>query len=280
MINRRLLDGKKELALNGRALIMGILNVTPDSFSDGGSCVTPEAALAKAKALVENGADIIDIGAESTRPGAIPLTAEEEQERLLPVLDLLYRELTVPISVDTYHAATAETAVECGADIINDVKGLQNPDEYGEMAKVAARTKAPVIIMHNADLTEFEGELTEKIKEFFRRSLSIAKAAGVEQKRIILDPGIGFGKNTAQNLDIIKNLSELILIDNYAYPILLGASRKRFIGDTLNADVKDRLEGTIAAHLYGLSQGADILRVHDVKEVSRAVKMWEAIGKR
>ena len=277
MINRIILSGKKELVLRGRALIMGILNLTPDSFSDGGQCLTPESALIKARQLVADGADILDLGAESTRPGAVQLSPAKEQSRLLPALDLISRELSVPLSVDTYHPETAEQAILHGADIINDINGLQDQYEPGAMAQIAAKYKAPVICMHNQDLTEITGDLCEEIRRYFKQSIAIAARAGIAKDKLILDPGIGFGKTSGQCLEILQNLSELLLIDNTAYPLLLGVSRKSFIGKTLDLPLPERLEATGAACLWGLSHGATILRVHDVKEIKRMVKMWEAI---
>ena len=277
MINLVLLTGKKELVLNGRALIMGILNLTPDSFSDGGQYFDPEAAIRHAKELVAAGADIIDLGAESTRPGATPLSADEEQARLLPVLNRIASELTVPISIDTYHAATAEQALRHGADIINDIYGLQYPAEPKAMARVIAKTNAPVICMHNADLTGYTGDIMEAIRRFFRQSLELAKLTGINRQRIILDPGICFGKTAEQCLTVLQNLSELLLIDNTAYPLLLGVSRKSFIGKTLDLPLDQRTEATGAACLWGIAHGADIIRVHDVTAIKRMVQMWETI---
>ncbi|NPV28705.1 MAG: dihydropteroate synthase [Firmicutes bacterium] len=272
------------LPLGERTLIMGILNVTPDSFSDGGKFTEVEAAVAHARRMVEEGADIIDLGGESTRlqanPAAYgdsararswePLPAAEEIRRIMPVLEKLLEELEVPISVDTYKAETARAVLKAGAHMINDVWGLQyDPD----LAEVAASHDVPVILMHNQHGYEYR-DLMGDIIRYLRRSIKIAEAAGVRPEQIVIDPGIGFGKTTEQNLEVLRRLGELRSLGK---PILLGTSRKSVIGNTLNLPVDQRLEGTAATVAWGISQGAAIVRVHDVKEMVRVARMTDAI---
>ena len=267
----------KRLVLGEKSLIMGILNVTADSFSDGGKWNTVDAALRHALDMVEAGADIIDIGAESTRPGFTPISAEEETDRLLPFLERIAPELSVPVSIDTFKAATADAAIEAGADIINDIWGLQYEAEPGAMAAVAAKHEIPVIVMHNRADTNYMGDIIDAMKRFFRKSIGRALTAGIRRERLILDPGIGFGKTTEQNLHVLRHLKRLKDIDGKSYPMLLGISRKSFIGNTLDLPVDERLEGTIAATVVGQLAGVEIHRVHDVQEVSRAVRLVDAI---
>ncbi|WP_029545791.1 dihydropteroate synthase [Selenomonas sp. AB3002] len=270
----------KKLELGKRTLIMGILNVTPDSFSDGGRWVEIEEALAHARQMEAEGADIIDIGAESSRPGFVPMPAEEEIARLTPYLKALSAECRLPISVDTFKAETAEAALEMGADILNDIWGLQYREEPGEMAKVAAQYQVPVIAMHNqkgTDYQAYEGDVIAAERDFFRRTIEIAEAAGLPRELLILDPGVGFGKTVEDNLMVMNRQEELTEIDGFAYPLLLGTSRKSVIGKTLDLPVDERLEGTLATSVIGALKGADIVRVHDVKENLRAIRMAEAI---
>lgn len=270
----------KKLELGKRTLIMGILNVTPDSFSDGGRWVEIEEALAHARQMEAEGADIIDIGAESSRPGFVPMPAEEEIARLTPYLKALSAECRLPISVDTFKAETAEAALEMGADILNDIWGLQYREEPGEMAKVAAQYQVPVIAMHNqkgTDYQAYEGDVIAAERDFFRRTIEIAEAAGLPRELLILDPGVGFGKTVEDNLMVMNRQEELTEIDGFAYPLLLGTSRKSVIGKTLDLPVDQRLEGTLATSVIGAMKGADIVRVHDVKENLRAIRMAEAI---
>ncbi len=258
------------LTLGERTLIMGILNITPDSFSDGGRYFDLDRALAQAKRLVEEGADILDIGAESSRPGHQEISGEEEWTRLEPVLKVLARELSVPISLDTTKAEVAARGLEAGAHIINDIWGLQrDPD----MAQVAGKYQAPVIVMHNQQGTEYR-HLMGDILSFFRRSIAVAEEYGLSGDQIILDPGIGFGKNTEQNLEVMGRLEEIRAL---GHPLLLGTSRKSMIGNTLNLPVPERLEGTIATSVLGAAAGVDIVRVHDVRANRRAVEMTDAI---
>lgn len=264
----------RALALGERTLVMGILNVTPDSFSDGGKFFDPKVAVEHAREMVREGADIIDIGAESTRPSTWdqkPLSAAEEIERLLPVLKQLVQELPVPISVDTYKAETARAALDAGAHIINDIWGFQRDPE---IAGVAAEYDVPVVLMHNQDGTEYQ-DLMSDLAAFLRKSIQIAEEAGVRPENVIIDPGIGFGKNAEQNLIVMRRLGELRSLGK---PVLLGTSRKSTIGKVLDLPVDQRLEGTLATVVWGIAQGAaDIVRVHDVKETVRAVRMTDAI---
>ncbi|WP_281170176.1 dihydropteroate synthase [Carboxydothermus ferrireducens] len=249
---------------------MGILNVTPDSFSDGGQYNDIEAAVKRARQMVAEGADIIDVGGESTRPGAEYVPPEEELRRVLPVVEALVREMNVPISVDTYKAEVAEKALEAGAHIINDVWGLQKDPR---MAEVAARYGAPVVVMHNKTEAEYDDLMAEVIA-FLKESIKIGVKAGIPREKIIIDPGIGFGKTLEHNLLLMKRLNEL---NSLGQPILLGTSRKSMIGKTLDLPVNERVEGTAATVTLGIAKGVDIVRVHDVKEMVRVAKMTDAM---
>lgn len=264
----------RTLELGRRSVIMGILNVTPDSFSDGGRWADPDRAVERALQMLEEGADIIDVGGESTRPGYEPVPAEEEMRRILPVIERLRR--LAPdalISVDTQKATVAEAALEAGADMLNDIWGLQgDPD----MVRVAARYRCPVVVMHNQHGTQYR-ELMADIKAFFRRSLDLARAAGLPEELIILDPGVGFGKTPLQNLEVIQRLGELKELNR---PLLLGVSRKSTIGKVLGGlPPEERLEGTAAAVAIGIANGADIVRVHDVRAMKRVAQVADAIAR-
>ncbi|AGB40472.1 dihydropteroate synthase [Halobacteroides halobius DSM 5150] len=254
-----------------RTYIMGILNVTPDSFSDGGNFFDVNSALEQAEQMVEAGADIIDIGGESTRPGANKVTATEELARITPVLKKLVANLKVPISVDTYKADVAKEVLNLGADIINDVRGLQGDSN---LAKVVADYNVPVVIMHNARLYDKEGDIIDCVKAFLTESIKIAKEAGIKDENIILDPGIGFGISSKESMEIMNRLAEL---KELGYPILLGTSRKSMIGDILDLPAKERVNGTVATTVMGIMQGVDLVRVHDVKENLEAAKVTDAI---
>lgn len=263
-------DGK-QLELKDRTLIMGILNGTPDSFSDGGRYNTSDTAVAHAKSMIEEGADIIDVGVESTRPGHTQISVEEELQRmkeiLLPVLDIS----TVPVSVDTYRAETADFALSHGAHILNDIWGLKYDKD---MAAVAAKYDVPVIIMHNQNTTDYD-DIIDDMKAFFFSSVDLALKEGVKPQNIWLDPGIGFGKDYAQNVEVIQRLGEITV---YEYPVLLAPSRKRFIGTILNdipADQRD--EGTVAACITGMIQGVDMVRVHNVEMHKRAIMVADVL---
>ena len=268
--SRILLCRGQELRLGERTLIMGILNVTPDSFSDGGRYFNLEDAVAQAERMVGEGVDILDIGAESTRPGYFEVSAVEEWQRLEPIVKVLSERVNVPLSIDTYKASVAAKALEAGVHIINDVWGLQkDPD----MARVVGEYRAPVIVMHNQAGTIYR-HLMGDILTFLRQSIDLAEAHGLTGDQIIVDPGIGFGKTTEQNLEVMSRLAEF---KSLGHPVLLGTSRKSMIGKTLNLNVEDRLEGTLATSVLGVVAGVDIVRVHDVRENRRAVQMADAI---
>jgi dihydropteroate synthase len=288
------------LTWGARTYVMGILNITPDSFSGDGLLANEEPAafaqdrmvklaLEQARSFVAAGADMLDVGGESTRPGAQTVSAEEELERVVPVISSLASELDVVISVDTYKASVAEAALQAGAHMINDVWGLHADPG---LAAVVARHNAPIILMHNrsswanAEVRQRLGgryvgvpydDLLEDIKRELLESVALAQAAGIPDERILLDPGIGFGKTTEQNLELIDRLGE---IRSLGYPVLLGPSRKSFIGYTLNLPPDQRVEGTAAAVAVGIARGADIVRVHDVAPMQRVVRMADAIVRR
>ncbi len=252
--------------------IMGILNVTPDSFSDGGAYATPDKALAHALQMQEDGADFIDVGAESTRPGFTPLTAEEEWSRLNSVLPVISKELSIPISIDTYKAKTAELALNQGAKVINDIwGGLADP----EMFRVIAGSGASYVLMHNSTEAPITtGDVVREVREQLLRRVEAALHAGITERQIILDPGIGFGKTQVQNLELINRIDE-VRID--PYPMLLGPSRKSVIGHVLGLSVEERLEGTAAIVTLAIVRGTNILRVHDVRSMARVAKMTNAL---
>lgn len=263
--------GGRDFDLENEVYIMGTLNVTPDSFSDGGRWIRPEAALRQAARMAAEGAAIIDIGGESTRPGHRPVDAAEEARRVLPVIEAVKRETGLPVSVDTYKHETARLALEAGADLINDVWGLKY--DSGEMARVIAGSGAACCLMHNrreADYADFMPELISDL----RGTLAAADTAGIGRERIILDPGVGFGKTYEQNLTVLHRLSEL---KELGCPVLLGASRKSVIGLTLGLPVEQRLEGTLATTAAGVLAGAAVIRAHDVRENLLAAKMALAI---
>ena len=264
--------GNRRFALDGSCRIMGILNVTPDSFSDGGRFNSVEAAVLRAREMVAEGADIIDVGGESTRPGHTRISDEEEIARVVPVIERIKAELDVPVSVDTYKSAVAGAAVKAGADLINDIWGFR----YDEgLARLTAEAGLPCVLMDNR--TEpVTGDIMEAMKATLAESIEIARRAGVADENIILDPGIGFGKTYEQNLTAINRLDELC---GLGFPVLLAASRKSVIGNTLNLPAGERVEGTVATSVIGVMKGAAFVRVHDVKENLRAVKMTEAILK-
>lgn len=264
--------GNRRFALDGSCRIMGILNVTPDSFSDGGRFNSVETAALRAREMVAEGADIIDVGGESTRPGHTRISDEEEIARVVPVIERIKAELDVPVSVDTYKSAVAEAAVKAGADLINDIWGFR----YDEgLARLTAEAGLPCVLMDNR--TEpVTGDIMEAMKATLVESIEIARRAGVADENIILDPGIGFGKTYEQNLTAINRLDELC---GLGFPVLLAASRKSVIGNTLNLPAGERVEGTVATSVIGVMKGAAFVRVHDVKENLRAVKMTEVILK-
>jgi dihydropteroate synthase len=254
-----------------RPLVMGILNVTPDSFSDGGAFLSPDAAVAHAKQMMTEGVDIIDIGAESTRPQAVAVSAGEELRRLefvLPAVVCLGR----PVSIDTMKATIAAWALDRGAAIVNDVWGLQHDPD---MANVVARHRVPVIVMHNRDAADPRIDIMADIAAFFERSLAIAARAGIQRDRIVLDPGIGFGKTQEQSMTALARLDRL---KTFGLPLLVGASRKRLIDSVTPAPPDRRLGGSIAAHILAVERGAAIVRVHDVAATVQAMRVTTAIG--
>ncbi|MGB9710294.1 MAG: dihydropteroate synthase [Thermodesulfovibrio sp.] len=261
-----------------KTYIMGILNVTPDSFFDGGRYLSFQNAIDHALRMVEEGADIIDIGGESTRPGAEPVSIDEELKRVIPIIEALSKKISIPISIDTYKAKVAEKAIEAGATIVNDISGLRFDPE---MAKVVSRYKVPVVIMHikgtprDMQKNPHYEALIPEIIEYLRNSIVIAKQAGVDENMIIIDPGIGFGKLPQHNLQILKNLKEFSKLGK---PILIGVSRKSFIGYVLNeSSPEKRLEGTASAVAVSVINGANIVRVHDVGFMAKIVKLADAI---
>ncbi|MCM3491472.1 dihydropteroate synthase [Alkalihalophilus marmarensis] len=249
---------------------MGILNATPDSFSDGGKYNDVEAAKRRALEMIEQGADIIDIGGESTRPGFEKVEADEELARVIPVIEAVRGVTDVPISIDTYKADVARESIKAGATIINDVWGAK-ADPL--MAQVAADTGVEIILMHNRDNTEYTDLLLD-MKQDIEESIALCHQAGVEDEKIILDPGIGFAKTYEQNLEVMRRLDEFTAL---GYPVLLGTSRKRFIAKTLDLPVDERVEGTGATVCLGIAKGCEIVRVHDVLEMSRMAKMMDAM---
>lgn len=257
---------------DGRALVMGIVNVTPDSFSDGGFFSQAEAAIRHAESMIEEGADIIDVGGESTRPGASFVDAAEEMARVLPVIsDLHDKALRTPISIDTYKSETAAAALRAGASIVNDVWGLQRDPL---MADVVAAAGAGLVIMHNRDARDENLDIVADMERFFANSLDLARKAGIPTERIALDPGIGFGKTLAQNLAAIRAIPRLRAM---GHAVLLGVSRKSYLGLLTNRPVTERLAGTIASAMIGLDLGADILRVHDVAPHIDALAIRQAM---
>jgi dihydropteroate synthase len=260
------------LPLGGRTLLMGVLNVTPDSFSDGGTFIEVGTATAHAREMVEDGADIIDVGGESTRPGSTALSTDAELERVMPVLRALAQSAAVPLSADTYKSPVARAALEAGVKIVNDVWGFQRDPE---MAHVAADFGAGVILMHNREMVDETIDIVADVKSFLARSLELALAAGIAEDRIVLDPGVGFGKTPEQSAEVITRIGEIKAL---GFPVLLGASRKRFIGRLLGIEnPQDRLYGTLGAHLAGVQAGADIVRAHDIKPHRQALDVFDAI---
>ena len=266
-------DRLARLLALGRPIVMGVLNVTPDSFSDGGRFLDPKTAIDQARRMIAEGADVLDIGAESTRPygGALAVSIAEEMRRLAPVLPAVVA-LGVPVSIDTMKAEVAAWALAAGAAIVNDVWGLQRD---GELARVVAQHAVPVIIMHNREAADPSIDIIADICAFFSRSLDIAARAGIARQYIVLDPGIGFGKTPEQSLTAIARLPEL---KSFGLPLLVGASRKRFIDTVSPAPPDQRLGGSIAAHLLAVAGGAAIIRTHDVAETAQALRVAAAIG--
>jgi len=270
----------KKLRTGKRTLIMGILNVTPDSFYDGGRYSSVESALERARIMVKEGADIIDVGGESSRPGSLPVSKDEEMKRVLPVIKAISDELDVPISVDTYRAEVAEEAINAGANMVNDITAMRGDD----MAKVVREHGVPICLMHmkgtpqNMQKNPHYGDVMAEIARFLYERAEYAIAKGIDERNIILDPGIGFGKRTGEgiedNCEIIARLAEL---KSLGFPVLIGASRKTFIGNLSNTEADERLEGSLGAEAMAIANGADILRVHDVKETKRMAMVVDRI---
>lgn len=262
--------GNREFDTANHTYVMGILNVTPDSFSDGGSWITMDKALYRVEEMLNEGVDIVDIGGESTRPGAIPLPEKEELVRVIPVIEAIKARFDVPISLDTYKGSVAAEGILAGADMINDIWGLQYD---ARMAEVIAKSEVAYCMMHNRKNAEYQ-ELISEVLQDLESSLALAKKAGIPYERICLDPGVGFAKNYEQNLEVIQRLDAF---HTFGLPILLGVSRKSVIGQTLGLPVKERLEGTLVTTVYGVLKGVSFVRVHDIKENVRAIRMTEAI---
>lgn len=258
-------------SFDSRTHIMGILNVTPDSFSDGGKFNTVDLAVRHARRLIKDGADIIDIGGESTRPGYTRISDEAEIARIVPVIEKIKLLYDIPISVDTYKPAVARAAIAAGADMINDICGLRG--DSGEMAEIIAKSNLPCCLMHSIH-DENYSSLIEDIMDDLKKTLKIAENAGISRDKIIIDPGIGFAKSYEQNLQVINHLERF---GELGYPVLLGASRKSLIGLTLNVAENERVEGTIVSTVMAVLKGCRFVRVHDVLENKRAIQMTEAI---
>lgn len=269
----RILDCRgRPLALGGESAVMGILNVTPDSFSDGGQFASLEAAVAQAERMVAEGAAIIDVGGQSTRPGYTEISAEEEIARVIPVIRALVERIAVPLSIDTYKPAVARAALEAGAQVLNDIRGLQGDSE---LLAVAREWGCPVVVMHQElGFAQADGDTIDKLNTYFRRSIATAEEAGISVERLILDPGIGFGKSQAQNLEIAGRMGEL---RELGLPLLLGASRKSFIGNVLGLPAPERLEGTLATTALAAWEGVELIRVHDVAANVRVARVIAAI---
>ncbi|MDR7002267.1 dihydropteroate synthase [Neobacillus niacini] len=262
--------GEYTLDLDKKTVVMGILNATPDSFSDGGSFNEVDRAVEHAKEMVALGADVIDIGGESTRPGFAQVSEEEELKRVIPIIEAVSRHVDVPLSIDTYKAEVAKQAIEAGARIINDIWGAKADEK---MAQVAAEYDVPIILMHNRQDRDYKFFIRDVINDLYE-SIRIVKNAGVKDERIILDPGIGFAKDYRENIQMMQGLDTLTAL---GYPVLLGTSRKSMVGQALDLPVKERMEGTGATVCYGIQKGCQIIRIHDVKEMSRMAKMMDVL---
>ena len=262
--------GDREFQTQGHTYVMGILNVTPDSFSDGGKWNDRDKALRHVEEMVEQGADIIDVGGESTRPGYTLISDEEEISRVVPVIEAIKERFDVPISLDTYKSAVAQAGIQAGADLINDIWGLKYDDK---MAAVIAKSGLPCCLMHNRKNTDYQ-DFMQDVAADLAETIRLAEKAGIADERIIIDPGVGFAKSYEQNLEIINCLEELNM---FGYPLLLGCSRKSVIGLTLDLPADQRIEGTLVTTVVGVLKGWMFVRVHDVLENVRAIKMTEAI---
>ena len=256
---------------------MGVINITNDSFYEKSRCLTIDSVMTLAEKMINDGADFLDLGAESSRPGSMPISVKEELGKLIPIIDYLVKRIDIPISVDTYKPIIAEEALLVGAQIINDITGMQT---YPEMAKVVSRHKAGIVAMHmQGDPSTMQDKpiysnVVEEVKEFLANSIRISEKANINSDQIAIDPGIGFGKNQTHNLELIKNLHKFSQLKK---PVLIGVSRKSFIGNILGFPAKDRLEGSLGASVVGVLKGAKIIRTHDIKETRNAVKVAEEI---
>lgn len=262
--------GNKIFEPSEKTYVMGILNVTPDSFSDGGSYTSIDKAMEQTEKMIQQGADIIDVGGESTRPGHVQIGDEEEIKRVVPVIREIKKKFDIPVSIDTYKSAVAKAALEVGADLLNDIWGFRYDEK---MAELAAEYDVPVCLMHNRDNLDYD-DFMEDVKKDLQISLDIAEKYGVKKENIMLDPGVGFGKTYEQNLMVMNHLEEIV---DMGYPVLLGTSRKSVIGLTLDLPVDEREEGTLATSVLGAIKGCRFVRVHDVEKNVRALKMTDAI---
>lgn len=262
--------GSRDFDLKNNTYIMGILNVTPDSFSDGGKYNRLDDALFHVEEMLSEGMDILDIGGESTRPGHTQISVPEEIDRVAPVIEAVKSRFEVPVSLDTYKGEVAEAGLRAGADLVNDIWGLKYDPAMGQAIRQAG---VPCVLMHNRKKA-FYGDFTKEVMEDLQQSIGLAKKAGIEEDKIILDPGVGFGKTYGQNLQAIREVDSLHAL---GYPLLLGASRKSVVGLTLGLPAGERLEGTLAATVLAVIKGCSLIRVHDVKENARAVKMTRAL---
>ncbi len=266
----KMIIGNREFDVKNHTYVMGILNVTPDSFSDGGKYDQLDQALFHAEEMITDGADLIDVGGESTRPGYTMISDEEEIQRTVPVVEALKKRFDIPVSIDTYKSEVAKANIKAGADLINDIWGLKYDEK---MADLIAEAKLPCCLMHNRKMADYKNFMKE-MKEDLKETIHIAKEAGIKNKRIILDPGVGFGKTYDNNLEAIHRLEDLV---EMGYPVLLGTSRKSVIGLSLDLPADQRMEGTLATTVMGVMSGAAFVRVHDVKENKRAILMTEAV---
>ena len=262
--------GNKIFEPSEKTYVMGILNVTPDSFSDGGSYTSIDKAMEQTEKMIQQGADIIDVGGESTRPGHVQIGDEEEIKRVVPVIREIKKKFDIPVSIDTYKSAVAKAALEAGADLLNDIWGFRYDEK---MAELAAEYDVPVCLMHNRDNLDYD-DFMEDVKKDLQISLDIAEKYGVKKENIMLDPGVGIGKTYEQNLMVMNHLEEIV---DMGYPVLLGTSRKSVIGLTLDLPVDEREEGTLATSVLGAIKGCQFVRVHDVEKNVRALKMTDAI---
>lgn len=262
--------GNREFDVMNHTYVMGILNVTPDSFSDGGKYDHLDEALFRVEQMIQEGADILDIGGESTRPGYVMIPDEEEIERTAPVIKAVKSRFDIPISIDTYKSEVAKAGIQAGADMVNDIWGLKYDEK---MAPLIAKEKIPCCLMHNRKKAEYKNFMAQ-VQEDLKESIRIAKDAGIKKKRIIIDPGVGFAKTYENNLEAIRYLDKLC---EMGYPVLLAASRKSVIGLSLDLPVEERMEGTLATTVMGVMKGAAFVRVHDIKENKRVIEMTEAV---